>query len=292
MQPVRTYARVIGIATAALSAPLAVLLVAAVTLGMAGTTATIHRTTSFAVGGPARLTLDVRFGSVLVEGGAPGRITVEDLRSASAVTRAGAGAAVVQTQLTLEQQGDEVRVRETSPLLSAPETSRSGSLTIRVPARTELDLTCLGDLEVDGVDGRLRVAGGGGDVTLRNVTLRGESRVDDAVGGVRLLRSTVAGSTVVTSRLGTVTFDGTLAPGGSSLSILGGGGDVTVALPHPTDARAAVATQVGELDADPVWHFAPDQLGTPRRWTANLGPNPTGSVYVATNLGNINFTVR
>ncbi len=292
MEPIPGWARAWGIAVAALAAPLLVLLVIASVMTAATTIATVHRTASYTVGDSPRLTLDVQPATVVVESGSPGLITIDDQHSASTITRAGAGAAVSRMSLSTTQRGDELRVRESSPLFEAATTQRSAILRVRVPPHTDLDLTTLGDVEIQGVDARVHVGGGAGDVTLRDVTLRGDSTIGEALGDVRLERTTVAGSLSITSRAGQVRFDGTLAPGGSSLTVLGGTGDVSITLPRPTDARAVVATQLGDLHADPAWHFVPDQLGASHRWSADLGPNPTGSLTVGTSVGTISFGVR
>jgi hypothetical protein len=292
MEPIPVWARVAGVVAAALATPLLVLLVMAGTLTALLTTASVHRTLSFPVGDAPHLTLDAQLGTLLLETGAPGLVSVDDRHSAGAITRAAAGAAVGRMQLEAVQRGDDLRVRETTPLLEVSTVQRDTVLTVRVPPHTDLDLRALGDVEIDRVDGRIHIGAVAGTATLRDVTLRGGSTIEDAVGGVRLQRATVAGSVSVRGGVGGVDFDGLLAPGGSSLSVLGGAGDVRITLPRPTDARATVATQAGELDADPAWHFTPDQLGAAHRWSADLGPNPTGSVTVRTTLGGVSFRVR
>jgi hypothetical protein len=292
MEPVPTWARVAGVLTAVLATPLLVVLVIGGTVTASLTTASVHRTLSFTVGAVPHLTLDGQLGTLLLETGAPGLISIDDRHSAGSITRAAAGAAVGRMRLEASQQGDDVRVRETSPLYEVSTTQRNAVLTVRVPPHTDLDLSTLGDVEIDRVDGRIHIGGVAGTATLRDVTLRGSSTIDDAVGDVRLERATVAGTVSVHCRVGSVDFDGLLAPGGSSLSVVDGTGDVSITLPRPTDARATVATQVGDLNADPAWHFTPDQLGAPHRWSADLGPNPTGSVTVGTTLGSVHFRVR
>jgi hypothetical protein len=292
MEPVPGWARACGIATAVLATPLLVLLVAASVITAAGTVATVHRTASYTVGVAPRLELDAELATVVVEAGAAGLIAIDERYSAGTITRAGAGAAVGRMRLEAARQGDVVSLRERSQLFEVSTTERSAVLTVRVPAHTDLRLTTLGDVEIDGLDGRLDIGGAAGKVTLRDATLRGGSAIDSRLGDVGLERTTVAGDVTISTGIGRVRFDGTLAPGGSSLSVRDGGGDVSVTLPRPTDARATVATQGGTLHADPAWRFVPDQPAAPRSWSADLGPSPTGTVTIATTIGNVEFGIR
>jgi hypothetical protein len=292
MKPVPGWARACGIATAVLATPLLVLLVAGGAISAAVTVATLHRTASYTVGVAPRVELDAQLATVVVEAGAAGLIAIDERYSAGTVTRAGAGAAVGRMRLEAVQRGDVVSLRERSQLFEVSTTERNAVLTVRVPVHTDLNLTTLGDVEIGGVDGRLDIGGAAGKVTLRDVRLGGGSAIDSRLGDVDLVRATVAGGVRITTGIGHVRFDGTLTPGGSSLSVRDGGGDVSVTLPRPTDARATVATQGGTLHADPAWHFVPDQLAAPNRWSADLGPSPTGTVTIATNIGNVDFGIR
>jgi hypothetical protein len=292
MKTVPGWARACGIATAVLATPLLVLVVAVGAISAAVTVATTHRTASYTVGAAPRLELDAQLATVVVEAGAAGLIAIDEWYSAGTITRAGAGAAVGRMRLEGVQRGDEVSLRERSPLFEVTTTQWNAVLTVRVPAHTDLRLTTLGDVEIDRLDGRVNIGGAAGSVTLRDATLRGGSAIDSRLGDVSLERTTVAGGVTISTGIGGVRFDGALAPGGSSLSVRNGGGDVSVTLPRPTDARATVATHGGTLRADPAWRFVPDQLGAPRRWSADLGPSPTGTVTITTNIGNVEFGIR
>jgi hypothetical protein len=260
-------------------------------VALASTVAQVKRTTSFDVGAAPRLQVDARFGTVAIVAARDGRIVVTDQRAAGAITRAGAAAAVSQMAVDVRREGDLVLVRQVAPLFGAPAIQRNSIITIEAPARTDLDVGNVGDLRIQGIDGAVQLQGSG-TVELRDVTLRGASTLVAPVGNVVMANVTVAGSAVVTKVVGGVRFDGQLAPGGSSLDIEDNTGNVTVALPTPTDARATVATQVGDFSTDGTWLFTPDQVANPRRWTADLGPNPTGTVTVRTTVGRVAFAGR
>jgi len=186
-----------------------------------------------------------------------------------------------------------VAVRETNPIFQLVSLSRSAQVTLQVPAHTDLDITSLGTVVVTGIDGNVRIQGSYGNTTLSHVSLRGESTIEGGNGNVHLDDVTVAGNTSLKSTVGDLAFSGSLTPGGTNLRIEAGRfSNVSITLPHPTDARATVATRTGNLNPDPIWHFSPVQSGSSRSWTADLGSNPTGAVDVTTDRGNIDFGAR
>jgi hypothetical protein len=291
VEPIPTWARVAAVIVAIATALLLVPIVALSALSLAATIGQIEHITSFDVGPAPRLQVDARFGPVAIEAGGDGRIVVKDHRSAGSITRSSAAAAVQEMAVDVSRQGDVVTVRQASPLLMAPTINRDSLITIDVPARIDVDVSNVGNLRIQGLDGTFHLHGSG-SIELRDTTLRGGSTLDGQFGDIELTNVTVAGSTAVTMGIGEVKFDGQLAPGGSSLDIDDSGGSVTVVLPRPTDARAVVTTRAGELRANGGWLFAPEQVIPPRRWTADLGPNPTGSVTVRTSLGGVTFDAR
>jgi hypothetical protein len=262
-------------------------------LALASVSAEVHQSTSFAVGAAPGLKVDARLADVAIAVGQDGRIVVDDTRGASTITRAGAADAVGKIGVGSSQRGDQVVVSQSSAELQARAiaVNRHSTIRITVPVHTDLDVLDTGSLRVQGLDAVVRVQAAG-SAELRDVTLRNSSALDLSAGELAMRNVHVSGGVTVTKRLGDVRFDGTLAPGGSSLDINAGGGAVTIALPQPTDARAGVATQVGSFDADPAWHFSSDQAARPRRWTADLGPDPKGTVTVQATLGDVRFDVR
>ena len=290
-QPVPTWARVVAVVVGIMTALLLVPLVVAGVVSLASTAARIDHTTSFDVGPAVHLQLDARFGSVAVEAARASRIVVHDRRSASAITRTAAATALSKFAVDVSHQGDQVVIRQDRALFSAPEVNSDSTITIEVPTRTDLDADNVGDLRIQGIDGTVHVRGAG-SVELSGVTLRGTSLFDQALGDVQMSAVTVAGSAAVKKTVGDVRFDGRLAPGGAALDIQNRGGNVSVTLPRQTDARAVVTAQVGDFHPDRTWLFTPDTPVTPRRWTADLGPSPTGTVTVRTDLGSVSFAGR
>jgi hypothetical protein len=291
VEPVPLWARLVAVLVAAATVPVLVFLVAAAAVALAAVNATVHRTESFAVGESPRLEIDARLSDVTIESGQAGRIVVEDKHDASTISRAGAAAAARDVGVRTRRDGDAVLIEQSVPTLQFAVTERSGSITVQVPARVHLDVTRAGTLRVRGVDGIVNVRSAG-MTELRDTTLRSASSLNLPIGDLTMRNVTVSGGVTVTKRVGDVQFDGTMTPGGSSLDIDAGAGAVTIALPRPTDARAAVATQVGTFTADPSWGFASAGPGAPRRWSADLGPDPRGTVTVRTTLGDVDLRVR
>jgi hypothetical protein len=292
MEPIPTYARVLGIALAVVVVPLSTVMIVSAALSAATTYASRHHTAAYAVGDAPRLRLNVQGGDVLIERGDPGRVAVDEQHTVGTITRAAAVAELGQVQFSVSRSGDEVAVTQTGPLFQFATLKRSSRLTVRVPPRTDIDVTSVGNLDLVGVTATVNVHQTFGHATLRDVSLLGDSTVTTNGSDVRLRNVNVSGRATLKTRFGNVEFDGTLAPGGTNLTVEAGSGNVTLTLPYPTDARATIASQVGDVRADQIWHLVRDRPVRPRRWSAELGPNPTGSVAVTTSFGDVTLSVR
>lgn len=171
MDPIPVYARVLGTFLGIVAVPMLVFGVLAGTSSVLATTAQVHRTATYDVGDAPLLRLDVQHGDVVVEAGADGRIVVDYEHSASSITRAAAGWAVNQARVSISHEANDVSVQETSSLNPIVPLNRSAELRVQVPARTDLDITCFGNLTVGRLDGNFRIRGRQG-TTLRHVSLR------------------------------------------------------------------------------------------------------------------------
>lgn len=291
MQPVPIWARVAAVVVGALTAIFTIATVIFGAAALLSVNAELDRTSSFTVGSAPHLTVDAEFGSVTVVAGPDGRIDVDDRRSATSITRAGAGPALAATDVTATREGDAITVTQSTRPLQPLSTDREATITVRVPVHTNVDVLGVSHVVLEGIDGVVQAHGTGG-TTLRDVVLRGTSTFNLGAGDVVMQNVTVSGRAEVIARTGEIRFDGRLAPGGSALDIDSSVGDVTVALPHPTDARAAISTQVGRFTADPAWQFIPDQDVNTRGWAADLGPSPTGTVTIRAALGGVHFEMR
>jgi hypothetical protein len=137
----------------------------------------------------------------------------------------------------------------------------------------------------------VQVVDRGGLVALESSRLTGDSQLRSRFGELRLDSVTVAGHTTLSSEFGRIAFRGSLAPGGSTLDVHDGAGEVAVMLPQPTDARARVTVQSGSFSADPAWGFEIVSAGGARTAVADLGASPSGSVLVTMGAGAVSFGV-
>jgi hypothetical protein len=294
---VPVWAKLLAVLVAAATVPLLALMPFAGALVLNGTNADLHRVTSFDVGQAPRLQVDARFGWVVIEAGSDGRVVVDERQSADGLTRAAAAAALRRTAVRTSRRGDLVVVGQDDIAFPMAAFSRDSVVTIRVPVHTDLDVSHT-NVQVQGIDGTIAIRDSW-PVRLRSVVLRGTSTIDVPhddvdIREVTMREVTVTGATTVTAGQSTVWFDGSLTPGGSSLDITTMG-VATVTLPRPTDARATVVAPTQDLRADPAWGFASDPPHTqdPQellRWTADLGPDPRGTVTV--HGGYVQFDVR
>ena len=292
MERIPAYARVLGVLLAVVTVPILGFGVLAVTLSGVVTTAHVHRTTTYPVGDAPRLRIDVQYSDVVIEAGADGRIVIDDDHTAGSITRAAAASAVNQARVSISQEANGLSVRMTGSPDHGMALNWSRHLRVQVPARTDLEVMSLGNLTISRVDGNVLIRSRDGYTRLQHVSMRGTSIIDGGSGHVRLDDVTVSGSTSLKSEADIV-FAGSLAPGGTSLNIEAGGtSNVSITLPHPTDARAVVASNTGNLNADSIWDFTTARSALTRTWSADLSPNPTGSIRVTTDEGKINFWAR
>lgn len=293
MAPVPIWAKALSLLVAAALLPFLLVLLIGGIVVLASTDAEVQRTTTFDVGPAPRLQLEARFGQVTVEAGPDGHIAIDERQSADAITRAGALDALRRTGVRTSRQGDVIVVEQDATPFRSLGFSRDSVITIHVPVHTDLDIADT-TVQVEGTDGVLHFRSDGAILQLRSAVLRGASAIDQPYNEVDMQGVTVAGATAITSRFASVTFDGSLAPGGSSLEIRTGG-VVDVTLPRPTDARATVTTSPLAFHADPLWGFVgppatTPERNTPARWTADLGPDPKGAIAV--DAAAVDFNVR
>ncbi|HEY7202008.1 MAG TPA: hypothetical protein VIC57_17430 [Candidatus Dormibacteraeota bacterium] len=286
MAPVPVWAKLVAVLVATATVPWTILMVLAGAVALTWTNAATDRTTTFAVGAAPRLHIEGTMGQVIIEAGQDGRVVVQDRQSANAMTRGLAVWVLRRTAVQTDRAGDTIRIDQMNSDFQSLGFSGEPVVTVRVPVHTDLEIRDASVL-VQGIDGTVTYEG---DqlVQLRNVILRGASTITTTTAPLELSNVTIAGATKVSGGLGTIHFDGSLAPGGSSLDIRSHN-FVTIALPKPTDAHAVVT---GALSADPVWGFVTGPSDPRERWTADLGPDPKGTVTVESDGGLIEFDVK
>jgi hypothetical protein len=289
---VPAHVRLLGLLAAAVSVLCVAVPVAAIALLANGVTATGDSVRSFTVGTQPTVEVDAGSGLVEVERGDPGRVDVEQRWSVSSLIRAAAQGAQSEMRGETHQEGERVLVRLSSISLRPWTFSHSSSARIKVPAGSALRIRAdSAAIQLRDVAGSVQISDRTGSVKLRETALAGDSEVRTDFGEVSLESVTVSGHTTLSAGAGRTAFRGSLAPGGSALEIHDGRGAVDIALPQPTDARARVSIQAGYFDPDPGWRFQVQSTNGGRTATADLGPEPSGSVSVTLGEGSVRFRV-
>jgi hypothetical protein len=284
------HVRTLGWLAAAVSVLWVALPVATTAVVANGVTATGNSLRSFAVGSQPVVEVEAGAGRVEVDQGDPRQVVVEQRWSVSSLIRAAAQGEQNAVRWETRQEGDRVVVRLGSISLRPWTFSQSSSARISVPAGSDLRITAdSAAILLRRVTGTVRISDRNGAVRLQEARLGGESEVRTEAGELSLESATVTGHAILSSGAGRTAFSGSLAPGGSALEIHQGRGAVLIALPQPTDARARVSIQTGFFDADPAWHFQVDSANGARTATADLGPDPSGSVSVTVSEGSVRF---
>jgi hypothetical protein len=292
VNPVPTHVRLVGLLAAAVSVLVMVSVMATAAVMANGVTALGTRVHSFAVGAQPTVEVTTSVGNIQIESGAAGRVEVEERWSASSLTRAVAQQELNAIQGDVRQDGDVVRVRLSELKVRPWAFSRSSSLRVRVPPGTTLRITAdSAEIRLVRLSGTAQVIARSGAVIVDSSTLAGDSQLTNRLGLVQLNDVTVAGHTTLGSEFGRVAFNGSMAPGGSALDVHNNAGEVEVLLPRPTDARARVAINSGSFRADPAWAFDVVSAGGSKTATADLGSNPTGSIFISVGAGQVSFGV-
>lgn len=131
--------------------------------------------------------------------------------------------AITSTGLTVEEEDNEMRI-------GAETMNRTVDLTIQVPKKTSLKLSCLndGDIKVDGVSGEIEVNNQNGAITITNVS----------------------GSVVAYAHNDDITVSFAKVEPDKAMSFVSWNGDVDVTFPPEVRAKAKMKTNNGEVYSD------------------------------------------
>jgi Putative adhesin len=282
---------------------------AAVSIGSTPASDTI--TKSFAVSGTPAVIVRSDAGSVHVVTGAGGAVVVTLDREVRSISRDAARRSLESIQLTTSQDGDTVNVSlHMSELSGFPDFRRRVELTVTVPAAANIDANLgAGNLDITGVSGTLTSDVGAGNLHLSDLILKGTATVSvsagdltvDHVSGALAARVdfghltlndvSLADTSTLRMSAGDIEVSGTL-PSGASLDIVDHTGNVTLALPRETSARLDATSNAGNVTVDPAWPVAVSRAASNASATGNLGTNPTGSVTIHVDAGNITLDAR
>jgi len=229
--------------------------------------------TEFRVSTPASLTVINPVGNVTIRAGADDRITVQATKVARAASQDAARELLERILIRTESTRDSARIEVDLPE-NLSRRSASVELEITVPRRTELELqTAVGDVRVDGTEGKVRLRTDVGDVRLRDVTLLEEGDVRADVGDLHFTgRLPHEGRVAFVTRMGSIHV---AVPANSQFTL---------------DAETGVGTIHNQFDLE-----AEESKRTPAlHWELHgrVGTNPKVTLTVRTKMGDIHVEVH
>lgn len=240
---------------------------AAITFNSTPATATVDKT--FSVSGVPTLIIHGAAGSVHVNPGADGQITLHATQRVRALSHDQAQSILDSITITTTQSGNQVNIEEDGSDTDGW-TFFSGfrqvrvDLTVTAPATTNLTITeDAGSVDATGFTGKLTTRVNAGSATLSDMTMaKGSSlRVN-------------AGSLMV---------DGSLQPD-ASLDIEVNAGSADVTLPQNTSAHLVASASAGSLDVN-GWNIAENHEAAHTTASGDLNPNPTGTITIRVSAG-------
>ncbi|HZC79565.1 MAG TPA: hypothetical protein VE258_17545 [Ktedonobacterales bacterium] len=229
-------------------------------------------THELSVGTAPRLIVRNTAGTVAVQPGADGHVRVVVTKK----VRGGLGAAserdLEQVVVHVTQEGDTISVETETTRWPISLKSVTIDIAITVPAtcaQLEARLSA-GNLVVRGLTTTLAAIVNAGNLDALGVTLRGGS--DLALNA------------------GNLTMDGALAPG-ATLDARLNAGNARFTLPRDTPAQLDARTTVGQISVS-GWQVLTERQIVQQRARGALGAEPTGSLRIHVDAGNLTLLAR
>jgi hypothetical protein len=273
--PVPLYVRLIGVLLILLAllwvfCGVASTLVAFVVSGSQEASASDSR--SLPVVGAPTYAITAGVGSVRLVSGDPGRVSYTLDKRVRALSQPAARRQLDRITIAARQTGNAFTLAEQSPGFSWQDAleSRSTTLTIALPPRATVLITT-----------------SAGDLTVSDLTLTGDSQIDQTAGNVVMRAVTIARTLTIRSTAGNVDLDGSLGTG-ATLDVRLAAGNLTVTLPHDTAAHLDAQTSAGNLSAL-GW---PGLQTSARSAAGDLSANPAGRVSLTVAAGNLTILSR
>jgi hypothetical protein len=223
---------------------------------------------SFSVSGTPTVTLHMDAGTMHVVSGGSGQVSVSLYKEVHAITHAAAQQALDGITLDATQSGDAITVTVHGLSFDANFASlrRTLDLTLTVPASANLSATVsAGTMEIGDVAGNLDVRMDAGNLTLRDVTLQGDS-------SLRL-------------SAGNLDFRGAIDPG-ATVDVSVDAGNATLRLPRATPTHLAARTSAGNI-AVIGWPGGDAHARSNDTLALDLNPQPTNTLTVQVSFGNV-----
>ncbi|HEV2461641.1 MAG TPA: hypothetical protein VGS80_25070 [Ktedonobacterales bacterium] len=208
-------------------------------------------------------------GSVHVEPGVSGQVTVQAMKHARDNTLDAAQRDLYSISVNVQSSGDMITIRSAVQGDANLGPARSVDLLVMVPAQTDV-----------------QVRQGAGDVTVRGITGTLSALLD--AGNLDLTSLTVTDQSSAQVRAGSVTFGGSLDPG-ATLSILVTTGSVSVSLPPATATHVDAMTSSGRVSVS-GWQLSSRRTLTLSQIAGDTAVHPTSTLVVRVGTGNVAIT--
>lgn len=260
---------------------------------------------TFEVPNPVTISIESSGGSVKVEHGSEGKISITMKFNVRTGDRAGAVKLLqrLKEDPPVIRGGDKVRLGEldqyTLPTGGFLSSSISIDVEIKVPDGTTLDIqTNSGDLSVSRLKGRLKADLNGGSASVKNFEgkldlataygrfelahVRGETKLESANGSV-FIRD-LRGDLTVFTKKALIELDSEISSG-ARWHIETDSGDISVVLPHDANFLIYARTKSGQIKMD----FPVTTTGLRGEWglAGQVGPKTDTRVEIATQSGKI-----
>jgi hypothetical protein len=237
---------------------------AGIAFSSAPATAMVDKT--FTVIGAPTLIIHSAVGSVHVNPGSAGQITLHATKRVRTLTHAQAQSELSAITITTTQSGNVVTIQVDDSVGGGLYlfNMRQIDLDVTTPASTSLSVVeNAGSIDASGLTGKLTTQVNAGSVTLDTMTM-------------------ATGSSLRVNA-GSLTLDGTLQPGASLLvEVNAGSADVT--LPQNTSAHLDATASAGSVNVD-GWSVTENHNGPNTTASGDLNPNPTGTIIIRVSAG-------
>ena len=222
----------------------------------------------FSVTGVPTLVIHGAAGSVHVNPGTDGQITLHATKRVYALTHSQAQSALDAITISATQSGDQVNIQEDN-------TDAGGwffngfqraqiELTVTAPANTNLNVSeDAGTLAASGFTGQLMAHVNAGSATLTGMTM--------------------AKGSSLTANAGSLTVDGALQSG-ASLFVEVNAGSADMTLPQNTSAHLDASASAGSVHVN-GWNIAVNHDAANTVASGDLNPNPTGTITIRVSAG-------
>lgn len=242
---------------------------AAISFNSTPASATVDK--SFSVSGVPTLVIHGAAGSVHVNPGTDGQITLHATKRVRALTHSQAQSALDAITITATQSGNQVNIQEDANIggwfFNGFQRAQI-DLTVTAPANTNLNVTeDAGSVDATGFTGKLTAHIDAGSATLNDMTMaKGSSLTVDA---------------------GSLSVDGALQSG-ASLFVEVDAGSADVTLPQDTSAHLDASASAGSLDVN-GWNVSESHDAADTTVTGDLNPNPTGTITIRVSAGSVSL---